>query len=315
MLSLPETENIARRLELSEELQGVVTAQPRTAAQRLRLSIYIATGTVGAIALVLCFLTAFEVMPWKARWATDWFLVALILGIGPLAYFKRLDHKRVEAIDEKFPDFLRDMAESARAGMTLPRALVTASRGQYGALTPEIRKMSAQVQWGVGFTDVLDRFSRRSGSPLIRRIVTLIIEARRAGGNVVDVLTAAADDAREIKQIVQSRNNQMKSYSIVIYVTFAVFLGVVLVIQAQFLPAFKSAVLALQGAPAVNGLRLQDFDPDSYNTAFFHASLMQAITGGLVGGVLTRGKALAGLGGIVFMVVAAWFSFRVLSGV
>lgn len=315
MLELPQTESLGRRLDLPEELEGVVTAQPRSAAQRLRLSIYIATGTVGAIAFILCVLTALEVMPWKARWATDWFLVALLMGIGPVAVFKRRDLKRIEAIDDKFPDFLRDMAESARAGMTLPRALVTASRGQYGALTPEIRKMSAQVQWGVGFTEVLDRFAKRSGSPLIRRIVTLIIEARRAGGNVVDVLTAASDDAREIKQIVQSRNNQMKSYSIVIYVTFAVFVGVVLVIQAQFLPAFKAAVVALKGAPAVKGLRLQDFDPDTYNTAFFHASLMQAITGGLVGGVLTRGKALAGLGGIFFMVCAAWFCFRVLSGV
>lgn len=311
------TDPLLREEKLAPELEGIVQARPRSAAQQLRFSIYGATGAASFICLALTILTALGFIPWwGTRYYTDWFLAALILGAGPFAYFKARDLKRIEEIDERFPDFLRDLSESARAGMTLPKALVTASHGSYGHLTPDIKRMSAQVEWGVGFTEALQRFARRSGSPLIRRISSLIIEARRAGGNVVDVLSAAADDAREIKQIVVGRNNQMKSYAIVIYITFFVFIGVVLVLQAFFIPAFKLAVTALTAAhaPAVGGINFRDFNEDDYNTVFFHASILQAIGGGLVGGVLTRGHALAGLKSIVIMVAIAWFSFRVLSG-
>src|SRR5581483_1034192 len=108
------------------------------------------------------------------------------------------------------------------AGMTLPRALLAASKGVYGALTPEIKQMSAQVEWGISFTDALERFAERVRTPLIVRTVSLVTEAARAGGSVVDILNAASSDAREIQQILDDRRRQMGIYSVIIYVSFFV---------------------------------------------------------------------------------------------
>jgi flagellar protein FlaJ len=310
-----------RRDTIPEDLRGVVTSHPRSPVEIVRLATYVVTGSVAGVALAICAATVLGYMPWAPRWGTDWFLLALLFGVGPFAYFKSRDVKRIELLDEKFPDFLRDMAESARAGMTLPRALVTASKGSYGALTPEIRLMSAQVEWGVGFSDALTRFADRTASPLVRRIVSLIIEARRSGGNVVDVLTAAADDARELRQIVQARHKSMQAYAFVVYVTYAVFIFVVLILQAQFLPAFKNAVSQVRGSTALTGgggfggISFNDFDLDDYRTLFFHASILEAITGGLVAGVLRRGNMVAGFRAIVVMLALAWVCFRLIPGV
>ena len=197
--------------------------------------------------------------------------------------------------------------------MTLPRALVTAASGTYGALTPEIRVMAAQVEWGVEFGDALDRFAKRARTPLIDRTVALIVEAQRAGGSMVDILTAASEDAREIKQIVSERNTQMSMYNVVIYISFFVFIAVVLVLSAQFIPAFKTAVGAASGQQ-VGGLQFRDFDPEDFNTIFFQAALVQAIGGGLVGGVLSKGSPVAGFMHIGVMMIAAWLSFRILVG-
>ena len=303
-----------RKRKDDDELSRLVSQKRRSPEQVVRMAVYAFTGFLAFVCGVLTVLTAMKVMPWHEKFATDLFILTVVFGAGPFGYYYNRDRKRILAMDEKFPDFLRDIAESARAGMTLPRALVTASQGSYGALTSDIRMMAAQVEWGVEFGDSLARFSERTKTPLIDRTVSLIVEAQRAGGSMVDILTAASEDAREIKQIVSERNTQMSMYNVVIYISFFVFIAVVMVLSAQFIPAFKTAVGAASGQQ-VGGLNFKDFDPEDFNTVFFQAALVQAIGGGLVGGVLSKGSPVAGFMHIGVMMIAAWLCFRVLVGV
>lgn len=297
--------------EQHPSLVGVVGKRRASAAQSLRVMVIAITGLGAFACLIVAVLTAAGRLPWNTIFATDWFLGALLLGGGPFGFFALRDLRRIDAINDKFPDFLRDIAESARAGMTLPRALVTAAHGTYGALTDDIRIMSAQVEWGVAFDDALQRFAQRADTPLIDRTVSLIVEAQRAGGNVVDVLTAASDDAREIKQIVDERNQQMQSYQLVIFVAYFVFIAVVMVLVTQFIPSFKEAVDATGGGGAqVGGISFKDFDPQQMNNLFFQAAIIQAIGGGLVGGVLTRGNPIAGIPSVAVMIGISWLIFR-----
>lgn len=299
-------------LDPLERLASQKQADPQEVFRR---AVYMATGTFAFLCIVAAVLVAFERIPGiEKKFYTDLGLLGIVLATGPYGFFYNQDMKRIEAIDEKFPDLLRDIAESARAGMTLPRALVTAAKGTYGALTPDVKKMAAQVEWGVAFSDALERFAGRVKTPLIDRTVALVVEASRAGGNVVDILTAASDDAREIKQIISERNEQMKMYQVVVFIAFFVFIAVVLILSAQFIPAFKEAVGPASGQQ-VGGLKFQDFEVEDFNTLFFHAAVVQAIGGGLVGGVLTRGQPMAGAFSILFMIIAAWVSFRLLLGV
>lgn len=249
----------------------------------------------------------------EAKFGTDFLILAFLVGVGPYGWYRGRDMKRIRAMDDKFPDFLRDLAESERAGMTLPRALKSASKGVYGALTPEIKRMNAQVEWGVSFTDSLSRFSQRVRTPLIERTVALIIEASKAGGNVIDILTAASDDAREIKQIIEERRRSMGIYGIIIYISFFVFLVVVYILADQFLPAFANAVTESTGAP-VAGLSIRRFSVDAFVTVFFHAAIVQGIGGGLVSGIMQEGHPLSGLKHAIIMTILSWVFFRVLVG-
>ncbi|HET6399282.1 MAG TPA: type II secretion system F family protein [Candidatus Thermoplasmatota archaeon] len=300
--------------DVPEDLRGTVTTRPVPFEHRVRQVAYVTGAILGVGALGFALLTHLGHMPWDPTYRTDWLLVALVVGLGPLSVWHAREVRRNQAIDDHFPDFLRDLAESARGGMTLPRALQSAARGQYGALTPEIQRMSHQVEWGIQFGEAFDRFAERARSPLIRRTVNLIQEARRSGGNMVDVLTAAAEDAREIKQIVEQRQNQMRAYTMVVYVTFAVFLGTVLLLQLQLVPAFQRAALSGGGSVAVGGIRFDTRAGDAFHELFFHAALIQAVTGGLIAGVLRRGNPIAGLRPVAIMVGATWVCFRFVAG-
>lgn len=299
--------------DTGSDLDRLVSQRRRSPQEVFRFAVYAVTGFFALIAAVLCYMTAQgnfgdNKEGFGPKYATDLFIVAAMFGAGPVGFFFNREKNRIAAIDEKFPDFLRDIAESARAGMTLPRALVTASQGTYGALTPEIKIMAAQVEWGVDFGDALQRFAKRTHTPLINRTVALIVEAQKAGGSMVDILTAASEDAREIKQIVAERASQMGMYNVVIYISFFVFIAVVAVLAAQFIPAFKAAVSGASGQ-SVGGLNFKDFEIADFTAIFFQAAVVQAIGGGLVGGVLTKGHPLAGFIHIAIMMLVAWASF------
>jgi len=161
----------------------------------------------------------------------DFILFACLLGTGVFGLYEGLRLHRVRKIDERFPDFVRDLAESRRAGMTFTKAILHAAKGNYGILTYEIRKISQQISWGNSVDEALSSFSRRVNTKLVRRTISLIIEASRSGGNVADVLDAASKDAREIRLLETERRSSMLSYVAVIYVGMGVFLLIIAILM------------------------------------------------------------------------------------
>ncbi|MEZ5335041.1 MAG: type II secretion system F family protein [Methanolobus sp.] len=139
-----------------------------------------------------------------------------------IAFHKK--YKRTDTIEEYLPTFLRDISEMSRAGLTLPRAVNTVAKGEYGALTKEVQSMDAAMSWGVSFEDSLISFSKRVPTPIITRTVSLITQASKAGGKVSSVLEAAARDAREVKMLERERRGNMMVYVVISYMSFFVFL-------------------------------------------------------------------------------------------
>lgn len=300
-------QNLARRQESGD----VVPKKRMSPEQVAALTVNSISGLFAALFVILAFAVGLQKTPLDDDFYTDFLILAFLVGVGPIGFRRAIQMRRIHAMDEKFPEFLRDMAEGLRAGMTLPRALFSASKGVYGALTPQIKLMSAQVEWGVSFTEALQRFSERVRTPLIQRTVSLINEASKAGGSVVDILTAASSDAREIKQILEDRRRQMGIYSVIIYVAFVVFLVVIYVLAAQFLPSFETAVKSASGTQ-VGGLNFQSFSVEAYTRIFFHGALIQGIGSGLVAGVMSEGHPLGGLKHSFIMTLIAWAFFRLL---
>jgi len=116
--------------------------------------------------------------------AVDFFIFAALSGTGIYGFYETMRLRRIYKIDTIFPDFVRDLAESRRAGMTFTKAILFASKGNYGILTPEIQKISQQVSWGSSVTDALLAFANRVRTKSIKRTISLIIEASKSGGNV-----------------------------------------------------------------------------------------------------------------------------------
>jgi flagellar protein FlaJ len=243
----------------------------------------------------------------------DFFVFALLSGTGVYGTYQMLLARRISKIDLIFPDFIRDLAESRRAGMTFTKAILFASKGQYGILTPEIQKISQQVSWGGNINDALLAFSQRVHTKTIQRTITLIIEASKSGGNVADVLDVAAKDAREIKMLEAERKTNMASYVVVIYVGVFVFLAIVLILLTSFVPAMVGGE-GSQGLSGIMGGGHMASKMEITNV-FYLACIVQAFGSALVAGVFENGRFTSSVKHIFIMVLSTWLMFKLFTGV
>jgi len=241
----------------------------------------------------------------------DFIIFALFIGTGIFGFYEYMRLRRVRKIDARFPDFVRDLAESRRAGMTFTRAIMHAATGNYGVLTDEIKKISQQISWGSSVDDALSAFARRVHTKLIRRTISLIIEASRSGGNVADVLDAASRDARELKLIESERRANMMSYVAVIYVGMFVFLLIIAILCISLIPAMTGQEsMELSGITSgAGGIKQEHIVP-----VFFYATLVQSVGMGAVTGVFEEGNVISGIKHIFIMSLVTWGTFKFVVG-
>lgn len=277
-----------------------------------RLIVYIVTGVLVAFFVVLGVLSILGIFTGFGGFI-DYFVFALLSGTGVYGMYESFHVRRIQKIDAIFPDFVRDLAESRRAGMTFVKAILFASKGEYGILTPEIKKISQQVSWGGSVTEALESFAQRVNTKSIRRTITLIIEASNSGGNVADVLDVAAKDAREIKMLEAERRTNMASYVVVIYVGMFVFLAIVLILCTSFIPAMVGGE-GSQGMQGVMGGGSTTSQKEISNM-FYLACLVQAFGSALVAGVFEDGRYTSSVKHIFIMVFSTWIMFKLLLGV
>lgn len=233
---------------------------------------------------------------------------AALIAVIPLAAIQYSETKRVYSLEESLPNFFRDVAGMNDSGMTLPNAINNVAQGEYGALTAYIRRLNAEMSWSVPFVEALIRFGQRVGTPLAARSVDLIAKASRAGGDVSEVLRAAANDTYEFFNLKNERKNNMLIYMVIVLVSFFVFLFVIAILESTFLTtmAEAGAKVSTTGAKGF----MSKVNIAFYKRLFSHAAMIQGFFSGLVAGQMGEGDVLSGLKYSAIMLIIAWVTFR-----
>ncbi len=249
----------------------------------------------------------------------DWLVIAILSFIGPYGFFLAKKQREIKQIERRLPDFLRDVAEAGRFGMTLAEAIVVSSGGRYGKLTPEIKKMAAQISWGVPAAEALRLFAERVKTPMVQRVVAIIVKSSDAGGDVADVLTMVSHDTKEAQLTEDERRIAMSTYIAVIYISFLVFLVTIWILNVTFLPKMVEASSALGSTGETGPLSGQSPLPQNLpevvyqiKIAFFLATIVHGLGDGILAGVLDNGKIPNGLRHSFIMLLIALFGFMVI---
>ncbi len=248
----------------------------------------------------------------------DYVIFALLAMLGPYGFYTSTKERNVREIETRLPDFLRDVAEAGRFGMTLADSIVVASTGRYGRLTPEIKKMSAQIEWGVPASEAIRLFSERVNTPLVVRMASIIRKANDAGGNVADVLTMVSHDAKETILTQEERNVTMSTYVMVVYISFFVFIATILILNLQFLPKMEEAGTTVSeaaqdmGITEIPGVNIKVAIIDDVAFVFLLSVVVHAVGDGILAGVIQKGSIPIGMRHSFIMLMAGFLMLRIL---
>lgn len=247
----------------------------------------------------------------------DYAIFAILALIGPYGFYASAKERHTREIETRLPDFLRDVAEAGRFGMTLADAVVVASSGRYGRLTPEIKKMAAQIEWGVPASEAIRLFSERVKTPLVTRMASIIMKANDAGGNVADVLTMVSHDAKETILTQEERGVTMQTYVLVVYIAFFVFIATILILQGQFLPKMEEAGTQVSkqaekaGVGEIPGVSIHVGIIPTISFIFLLSVVVHAVGDGLLAGVIQKGSIPMGMRHSFIMLVAGFIMLRI----
>jgi archaeal flagellar protein FlaJ len=243
----------------------------------------------------------------------DFMVFGLLCAIGPIGFYNYIKAKRKREVENHLPDFLREISSSTSSGMTVFDAIKSAADGDYGRLTPELKIMAAQLSWGISVNEALKNFAERINTPSVRRIVVTINKALEIGGNTPVVFEAAAKEIDQTKLVEQQRSAEMSMYSIVIFISFFVFLAVLLIINGTIVSAFADVQNKMPsggGSIGSSNIKIAKIDPSALKNVFFTFILVQSVGGGLLGGFMMDGKISSGVRFCFVLVLISFFIFK-----
>lgn len=269
---------------------------------------------VGAVVVYLIFiLFNYFYLSKVTGYAITMYLIGGIVIAMPLILIKYAETRKVKDMERNFPVFLQDFVESIRGGMTLPQAFKTISVNQYGMLTPLVKKMSAQLDWGIPVETVLLQFSKNTKSRLISRIVSTVMESHKFGGKLIETFEALSGTAIEVERLRAERRLFLNSQVITGYIIFFVFLAVIIGLEKYLVPSLgqvsaQSLTQISSGGGAISQTNLSK----EYSEIFRNLILLQGLFAGLTVGKMAEGAVVSGIKHSVFMMVTGMLVFLIL---
>lgn len=232
-------------------------------------------------------------------------ILGIILGlfapailVGVWLFF--LMERRVDAIENGTPDFLRQIASLLRAGVGIETALEDISKHGKGPLYDELKRTVIEIKIGSTFDESLLSMGERLKSKNLDRTFRMILEGRRVGGSLADVIETVAEDLRAVLSLQRERRaNVMMS---------VMFLVIAAIIAAPFALGMimtYSSFIEVIGKPNT----LQD-------AAMMSATgyiIIHSIIASLLIGIVMYGSARKGVKYALLLVPAAYAIFYVIT--
>ena len=221
--------------------------------------------------------------------------ISLIISMSlPAIQSSRYSRER-RSLERVLPEFIRDVAEGRKTGLSPEVAIERLGGRQYGILTSHVKKMGAQLSWGVSLSTVVSTFTAAVGSWITKAIGVLLIEVVDVGGGTIRSFSDMAEFTRDINEMEGERRAALRPFVFITYIA-----GVMVIITTFIL-------VYLLNAPAISGIgssSASQVDPNTIDllltTAVFDSFII-----GIVAGKMGESGISDGFKHSIFLVIAS----------
>jgi len=273
---------------------------------RLRFKWIYLIGIVLALAIIGMDVYAYFYVDFLKRFFWPILIIAINIGWSQFWIDFYREIKRQKEIENQFLEFMRSLVGSVKSGIDIPKSILNVADKNFGDLTPYVKKLANQIEWGIPVRKGLLVFGRDTDNKVIQRSIAIIIEADASGGDLTNVLTSVTKSVLDVKKMKEERRTSAYSQIVQGYIVFFVFIAIMLILQLWLFPKLTTMQGSLQGTVGGLGSLVGNGETMSLDKVFLGLILIQGFFAGIMIGKFSEGTFKQGLiHSLVLMTLAA----------
>lgn len=197
--------------DLAVFLENIIPEKYLSKFQEFLLSGAIFTEATEVLAIIIIFILASEI-------ALTLMLTILSLPVSMLilpffifpclfTYVVIIQERRAQEIEKSAPDFLRQLASMLQVGLSFENAMEDMAQYGEGPLYDEMRRTIIEIRMGRNFDDAWRAMSKRLKSKELERIFSIILDGRKSGSSISNVLSDVSEDLRDLMALKRERKS------------------------------------------------------------------------------------------------------------
>lgn len=199
--------------------------------------------------------------------------------------------------------FLQDLTETRKTGLAPEKCIETLSNREYGSFSKHLKKITAELSWGIPLRKVFMDFVRRTKSWTTQIVMFLLVETIDVGGGTIAMIESLARFCTTTQQVEREKKMSVKPYIMMPY-----FAALMLVATTVMMLTFtnKTVTMAVGEAEAGTSPELASLMIIFSTSVIIHSYLI-----GLVGGKISEESVAAGFKHSALLTVIAIIAAKV----
>jgi flagellar protein FlaJ len=197
--------------------------------------------------------------------------ISLFVATAPAAIVhQKLSTHRIQT-EQGINSFLRDLTEVRKTGLSPEKCIESLSHREYGVFSKELRKISAEISWGIPVRKVIMGFLKRTKSWMTQIVMFLLVETVDVGGGTIAMIESLAGFNNLTQEVEKEKKASVRPYIIMPY-----FASLLLVATTTMMLGFTSGTFGAAEATPKN----MDAVKSIFTTStIFHSYLIGIVAG------------------------------------
>jgi archaeal flagellar protein FlaJ len=209
--------------------------------------------------------------------------VALFISAAPPAMVHMKLTKTRNSMEQGVTNFLRDLTEVRKTGLSPEKCIENLSKKDYGAFSKELRKISSEISWGIPIKKVMSSFLARTRSWMSQIVMFLLVETIDVGGGTIAMIESLARFSNMTEEVEKEKKMSTRPYVMMPYLA-----SVLLVATTIMMMGLTTGISIPGSAPASTA------GSDMMTTVFMSAVIFNSYLIGIVAGKISEESIGAG---------------------
>jgi flagellar protein FlaJ len=229
--------------------------------------------------------------------------LSLFVATAPAALVHMRLAKKKASMERGVDNFLRDLTEVRKTGLSPERCIESLSKRDYGTFTPELRKISSEISWGIPIKKVMMDFLKRTKSWMVQIVMFLLVETIDVGGGTIGMIEALSRFNNLTQEVEKEKKMATRPYIFMPYLA-AILLVATTVMMMGFTTGFGASAEGVTGVAAASNTEMTMIFVTS---AIFHSYLI-----GIVAGKISDESIASGFKHAAILVVIAMLAAKLI---